>query len=488
MQYLRKNTATRVTVGPFFDKTDGVTPETSLTVTNCKLTFIVDDGGVPTLILDTNPTASGGDNDMVHITGDDAGYYDLELTAANVNYLGRAKLALTDAANHCPVFHEFMIIPEEIYDAMILGTDLLQVDLTQIGGDAQSATDLKDFADSGYDPTTNKVQGVVLTDTVTTYTGNTPQTGDAFARLGAPAGASVSADIAGVKTQTAAIEVNTADIQSRIPSALGANGNIKADLRDSVGVALATATNGHVPSDIRRISGSSAAVTNFQAMYDGTGYAGGTIKMSINETNLALEATLTSIKGATFDPSTDSLESIRNRGDAAWITATGFSTLDAADVRSAVGLASANLDTQLAAIDTNTGNILANLATVDTAVSNIESQTAQMSFTGGAVDSNMVAISGSTSSADRLERSTLGIVLGTVGAAASTTSIPTSSLSPSPADADQMKGRIVTFDANTTTAGLRGQSTDITNMTSGGVLTVTALTTAPASGDTFVIT
>lgn len=33
-------------------------------------------------------------------------------------------------------------------------------------------------------------------DTLTTYTGNTPQTGDSFARLGAPAGASIAADIA----------------------------------------------------------------------------------------------------------------------------------------------------------------------------------------------------------------------------------------------------------------------------------------------------
>lgn len=49
--------------------------------------------------------------------------------------------------------------------------------------------------------------------------------------------------------------------------------------------------------------------------------------------------------------STDSQEAIRDRGDAAWVTATGFSTLDAAGVRSAVGLASANLDTQLGTID-----------------------------------------------------------------------------------------------------------------------------------------
>ncbi len=56
-----------------------------------------------------------------------------------------------------------------------------------------------------------------------------------------------------------------------------------------------------------------------------------------------------------FANTTDAVEAIRDRGDAAWITATGFSTLVAADIRTAVGLASANLDTQLAAIvaDTN---------------------------------------------------------------------------------------------------------------------------------------
>jgi hypothetical protein len=40
------------------------------------------------------------------------------------------------------------------------------VNVTQLGGDTQSLTDLKDFADAGYDPSTNKVQGVVTTDTV----------------------------------------------------------------------------------------------------------------------------------------------------------------------------------------------------------------------------------------------------------------------------------------------------------------------------------
>lgn len=60
---------------------------------------------------------------------------------------------------------------------------------------------------------------------------------------------------------------------------------------------------------------------------------GGTIATVTTTTNLtnlpaaaALEATLTAMKGATFAGATDSLEAIRDRGDAAWATATGFAT------------------------------------------------------------------------------------------------------------------------------------------------------------------
>jgi hypothetical protein len=75
--------------------------------------------------------------------------------------------------------------PANVVNSLVTGSDKLQVDTVELGSDTQSATDLKDFADAGYDPSTNKVQGVLLTDTVTTYTGNTPQTGDSFARIGA---------------------------------------------------------------------------------------------------------------------------------------------------------------------------------------------------------------------------------------------------------------------------------------------------------------
>ncbi len=130
MRFLRTNTAIRVTVGPFLSQSDGITPQTALTVTSEKLTFVVDDSNVPTLILDTAPTASGGSNDMIHISGDDSGFYDLELAAADTNHLGRAILGLNNVAAHCPVWHEFMILPANIYDAMVLGTKSLMEDHT----------------------------------------------------------------------------------------------------------------------------------------------------------------------------------------------------------------------------------------------------------------------------------------------------------------------------------------------------------------------
>ena len=146
MRYLRKNTAVIVTVGPFYDKTDGVTIETALTITNESITLVADTdaGSAPTNILDNVTGAtSGTDNDLNYISGNDAaGMMQLELSQANTNRNGRLLLSITDAANHCPVFHEFMILPELVYDSLILGTDALQVDTIQISGTSQTANDV----------------------------------------------------------------------------------------------------------------------------------------------------------------------------------------------------------------------------------------------------------------------------------------------------------------------------------------------------------
>jgi len=57
--------------------------------------------------------------------------------------------------------------------------------------------------------------------TIDTYSGNTKQTGDSFTRLGAPAGASVSADVAAIKAKTDNLPAAPADDTS-IDTQLGA--------------------------------------------------------------------------------------------------------------------------------------------------------------------------------------------------------------------------------------------------------------------------
>jgi hypothetical protein len=94
----------------------------------------------------------------------------------------------------------------------------------------------------------------------------------------------------------------------------------------SDGVTLATAQGNYAPNTVVPDAAGTAAtpadVTTALGTYDGP-------------TNAEMVAAFTEIKGATWASGTDTLEAIRDRGDAAWITATGFATetkQDATDV------------------------------------------------------------------------------------------------------------------------------------------------------------
>lgn len=77
---------------------------------------------------------------------------------------------------------------------------------------------------------------------------------------------------------------------------------------------------------------------------------------------------------------------------------------------------------------------------------------------------------------------------GTIGSGSTTTSVVASAIVPTSVVNDQYNGRIIIFDRATTTTALRGQATDITDYVHATLtFTVTALTTAPVSGDTFHI-
>ena len=76
---------------------------------------------------------------------------------------------------------------------------------------------------STFNAASDAVANVTLVATTTTLTGHTAQTGDNYARLGAPAGASLSADVAAVKVDTAASKVTTDKITFTTANQVDAN-------------------------------------------------------------------------------------------------------------------------------------------------------------------------------------------------------------------------------------------------------------------------
>lgn len=218
MRFLRQNTAVIVTVGPFYDKGDGVTIEGSLTITNERITMTADtdDNSAPTNVLDNVTGAtSGTSNDLNYITGNDAGMMQLELSAANTNRVGRMLLSITDAANHVPVFHEFFVLPQAIYDWLTGVVTPLPANVTQFGG--------SNITSSGGRPEVNTthIAGSAVSTSSAQIGVNVVNAGGTAWGSGAITAASIAADaITAAKIANGAIDAATfaADVDAEILS------------------------------------------------------------------------------------------------------------------------------------------------------------------------------------------------------------------------------------------------------------------------------
>jgi hypothetical protein len=226
--------------------------------------------------------------------------------------------------------------------------------------------------------------------------------------------------------------------------------------------------------------------------------------------------------GADFDAGTDSLQEIRDRGDAAWVTGAGGSAPTVEEIRAEMDSNS----TQLAAIvaDTNelqTDNIPGTLATidgkidtldtvadgiqtdlsngtdglgalktlidtVDTVVDAVKLKTDGLNFSGNNILSDLRAINSASAAAIRLALSAGQIIPFTVDDTVSPSTTEFEADDVTEATEDHYKGRIVVW----TSGDLAGQATDITayELNGGkGHFTVTAMTEAPSDDDTGVI-
>lgn len=133
-----------------------------------------------------------------------------------------------------------------------------------------------------------------------------PQTGDNFARIGAPVGASISADVAAVKAETASIQSDTNDIQTRIPAALVGGrmdvsvGAMANNVLTAAAINADAITDAKVASDVT-IASVTGAVGSVTGNVGGnvTGSVGSVATGGITRASLAADTGLQSVRSNT---------------------------------------------------------------------------------------------------------------------------------------------------------------------------------------------
>jgi hypothetical protein len=224
MKYIKADTSTKVVIGPVVAVGDGFTPVTNLDVGTADEAEI--------LKHDASAVTDISGNTFAAIASAD-GYYNLTLTAAQLDTEGRLTVLINDDSLCLPVRSDFMVVNANVYDSLFAAatTDYLQTDITQVSGAAE------DIATATALATVDTVVDGIQTDLSNGTDG-----------LGA------------IKTDTAAILADT-----------GTDGVVIAAAQT---VATVTDVTNQVSANITAISDDATAADNLEAQFDGTGIVG----------------------------------------------------------------------------------------------------------------------------------------------------------------------------------------------------------------------
>lgn len=217
---LKQSTQVVVLIGPFLDKTDGVTEETGLAGNGTELSK---EGAA----FGAGPTLG---------THDSEGWYPITLTTTHTNTLGALMVKSHDSATHLPVWHEFQVITANAYDSLIAGTDVLQADVTQFGGtNATSASGRPEV-------NTTHIAGAAVSTT-------TAQIGVNVVQISADATAADNAEAffdgtgyAGTNNVIPSVTTVTGNVNGSVASVTGAVGSVTGNVGGNVVGSVASVT------------------------------------------------------------------------------------------------------------------------------------------------------------------------------------------------------------------------------------------------------
>jgi hypothetical protein len=114
-QWLKQSTAYTFRLGPFVDSTDGVTPETALTI------------AATDVVLSKGGAAFAAKNEATALTstGTSLGYYTCVLNTTDTGTLGTLR-AHCYVSGALPVWQDFMVVPANVYDSLVSGVEWLE--------------------------------------------------------------------------------------------------------------------------------------------------------------------------------------------------------------------------------------------------------------------------------------------------------------------------------------------------------------------------
>lgn len=486
---LKQSTVATLVLGPFVDDTDGKTAETALTVSQTDVR------------LSKNGGAFAQKADTTSATHMENGYYSCPLNTTDTNTLGRLVVAVTESGA-LPVWLEYMVVPAMVYDSLVAGSDTLQADVTQISGasvatgSAQLGVNLVNIAGAAVSTTTAQL-GVNVVQV----------SGDATAADNAEAffdGTGYAGTNNVIPTVTNLTNKGDGSGFTAIPWNAAWDAEVQSECADAL-TAYDPPTNAELVSEINAVQADIAALSIPTA---------GAIADAVWDEALSGHATAgsageaLSAAGTAGDPWTTALPGAYGAGTAGSILG-NLNDLDATEVQTAAAAAltaydpptHAELTAEIDAVQTDVAtrasqasvNTIDDLldtevAAIKAVVDAIEVDTQDIqgrlpaALVSGRMSSDVQAISGDSTAADRLEALMDGLLVGQVNGAATTTAFAADGFTE--ATDDHFVGRLITF----LTGALTGQQTAITDYVGATqTFTVEALTEAPADDSFFVI-
>jgi hypothetical protein len=127
VNWLKQSTAVDIGLGPFVDSTDGFTAETALTIAQADVR------------LKKNGGAWAQKNQASSATHEENGWYEVSLDTTDTNTLGLLVVAVNETGA-LPVWQRFTVVPANVYDALVSGTEWLTVDANKVEWSISGAT------------------------------------------------------------------------------------------------------------------------------------------------------------------------------------------------------------------------------------------------------------------------------------------------------------------------------------------------------------